>query len=236
MLGRLVYLENGRNRRPNMRRVGPMRKPNHPDTIGVLRLQQPGELQCQTRLADASRSDESQESCAGVQFHQAIQSGRTPHEATELDLQVPGIRTLSLVLVVADLRHDEKRQVAPLRHIESAADVAQKRPIGAPPWCSDVAYPAIGPVVSAQAVLELEVATSSESLGVRFETRVPIVWMHASGPTVTQLRLQGSAAEAEPALVEIRASAIRSRFPDQNCGPTGAMVRNRVSASSSGWI
>src|SRR5262245_18971497 len=67
-----------------------------------------------------------------------------------------------------------------------------------------------------QTVLHLELATGLERVTVCAETGVEIGCMDALGPAVTQLLLQGSSGEVEPALVEEHETRIEAGHPHQD--------------------
>ena len=121
---------------------------------------------------------------------------------------------------IGDESGDIARPLA-LLDVDARAHEPEELPIEASARRSDIQYPAIDPVLPAQAVFDLESVLSRERLIERGAASLHVGRMDRADPTVSDLVLERSAGELQPAPIEERVVAVETGHPDKHRGAVG---------------
>ena len=105
---------------------------------------------------------------------------------------------------------------AALVDVDTAADESRKVPVVVDERNTAVEYPAIHPVVAAEAIFHFERLAPPEMIQIERHAPPEIVGVDARRPAVAHLFFDRAAREFEPGLVEVVALGVEARAPDHD--------------------
>src|SRR5262245_60287794 len=152
-------------------------------------------------------------------FGNAEDSGQVaePRIAVRLEIPFPAHRLAGLhgqpEPIVGNLALGFR--VLELRHVEARADITSERTVAIEQGSRIVQDPPVFAVIPPKPILHHERFTTVERAGVYVKTMRQICGMHTVCPTIADLRLEGSAGEIEPRLVEVSAALVGAGNPDE---------------------